>query len=112
MTENKRFIVKGFDEYDKRVWDTEFEQTWDVEDVVTMLNNKDWIIDTLKEENKELKHFKEKCIDLIDKKIAQYKKGIKKIKEQEDDERIISFQSDYVVLYISMLEELQREFRK
>ena len=52
----KRFIVKGFDEYDKRVWDTEFEESCDVEQVVRMLNNKNWVIDELRKENEQLEN--------------------------------------------------------
>ena len=76
MTDNNRFKVKVFDVYDQVVWDTEFEESCSVEQVVNMLNNKDWVIDTLEEENEQLKDdikLLKARIDVLNDEIEQHK---------------------------------------
>jgi len=112
MIENERFKVKGFDEYDQVVWDTEFEQSCSVEQVVNMLNDKDWVIDACNEEIEELKQSNKYLQEELDKVFNLINRKIKKHEEAYSSAVRAGMPSSIIYDEIELLEELKKELEE
>ena len=99
----KRF--ERWNDHSCKVKDNQEDTLLNWEDVVDLLNEQQATISALKEENEQLKQFKEKVFTLIDKKIAKNEEAIEWGKETGADIGAMGFHNH-------MLKILKKELKE